>query len=395
MTGPLHGIRVLDLSRVLAGPFCALQLAEMGAEVIKIERPKYGDDSRSFGPFVNGESTYYVMLNRGKVGITLDLKKPRAIEIFKELVTQSDVVIENFTPGVMERLGIGYSELHRLNERIIYAGISGFGRSGPYSHRPGYDIVAQAMGGLMSITGFPDGPPTKAGSSIADVTAGLYGALAIMMALYSREKTGRGQLIDIALLDAIIACCETNIVRYTVGGISPQRVGNRHPLSAPFDTYQAKGGYVVIAVANETLAAKLFAALGKPELHADPRFETDAARSENAVTLKAIIEDWLARYTVEQAVDLLLAAGIPSSPVLTIGDMCRDPQVAAREMLVEIEQPAAGRMVMPGNPMKLSETCAEVRGSAPLLGQDNEEVLGKLLGLDEESVRELRYAGVV
>ena len=389
MGGPLQGIRVLDLTRVLSGPFCTLQLADMGAEVIKIERPKIGDDSHFFGPFKNGESGYFIMLNRGKKSITLDFKKPRAVEIFKDMVKQADVVVENFKPGVMKKLGIGYEELKEINPRIIYAAISGFGQYGPYWERPGYDILAQAMGGLMSITGFPDNPPTRVGSSVGDLSAGIYGALAIMMALFSRERTGRGQLVDVALLDSIFSFCEANVVRYTMGGVIPGRVGSRHPLSAPFDIYQAKNGYVVIAVANESLMAKLFELMGRPELHKDPRFETDAKRSEHDQELKVIIEAWLADYTVEQAVATMLAQGVPSSPVLTIPQFCNDPHIAAREMLVEIEHPVAGKVLIPGNPMKLSETPGNVKGTAPTLGQHNQEVLTSILGYDVKTIKQL------
>ncbi|MEL7566595.1 MAG: CoA transferase [Dehalobacterium sp.] len=395
MDGPLKGIRVLDLTRVLAGPFCTLQLADMGAEVIKIERPEYGDDTHFFGPFKNGESGYFIMLNRGKKGITLDFKKPKAVEIFKKMVEHADVVVENFKPGVMNKLGIGYEELKKINPRIIYAAISGFGQYGPYWERPGYDIVAQAMGGLMSITGFPDNPPTRVGSSVGDLSAGIYGALAIMMALYAREKTGKGQLVDIALMDAIFSFCETNVVRYTIGNIIPKRVGSRHPLSAPFDIYQAKDGYVVIAVANEPLMEKLFDLMGKPELHLDPRFETDAKRSEHDQELKEIIETWLSQYTVGQAVEIMLTHAIPSSPVLTIPQVCADPHINAREMLVEIDHPIAGRVKIPGTPMKLAETPAHVTGTAPTLGQHNEEILTELLGCNKDTVRQLQEEGVI
>lgn len=395
MSRPLDGIRVLDLTRVLAGPFCTLQLADMGAEVIKIERPQFGDDTHFFGPFKNGESGYFIMLNRGKKGITLDFKKPKAVEIFKEMVKQADVVVENFKPGVMDNLGIGYEELKKVNPRIIYAAISGFGQHGPYWDRPGYDILAQAMGGLMSITGFPENPPTRVGSSVGDLSAGMYGALAIMMALFSRERTGTGQLVDVALMDSIFAFCESNVVRYTMGGVIPGRVGSRHPLSAPFDIYQAQDGYVVIAVANEPLMAKLFTLMGKPELHRDPRFETDAKRSEHDQELKLIIEAWLADYTVDQAVAAMAAQGVPSSPVFTIPQVCADPHLAARDMLVEIEHPVAGKVLIPGNPMKLSATPADVRGTAPTLGQHNEEVLASLLGYDAQTVMDLAKNGVL
>lgn len=393
--GPLDGVKVLDLTRVLAGPFCTLQLADMGAEVVKIERPKHGDDTHFFGPFKNGASGYFIMLNRGKKGITMDFRKPQAVEIFKEMVKTADVVVENFKPGVMDKLGIGYEELKKINPRIIYASISGFGQTGPYKYRPGYDIIAQAMGGLMSITGFPENPPTRVGSSIGDLSAGMYGALAIMMALYSRERTGEGQMIDVALMDSIFTFCETNIVRYTMGGVIPTRVGSRHPLSAPFDIYKAKDGHVVIAVANESLMSKLFALMGKSELHQDPRFEVDAKRSENADELKVVIEEWLKDYTVEEAVAKMVEQGVPSSPVFDIPQVCADPHLAARDMLVESEHPVAGTVLIPGNPMKFSATPGDVRGSAPTLGQHNFEVLHEWLDYDEETVQKLLDEAVI
>jgi len=395
MNGPLQGVRVLDLTRVLAGPFCTMQLADMGAEVIKIERPGVGDDSNIYGPFKNGQSSYFMYLNRGKKSIELNFKNPEAVIIFKKLVEKSDVVVENFKPGVVDKLGIGYRELKEVNPKIVYASISGFGQYGPYREKPAYDLVAQAMGGLMSITGFPENPPTRVGSSIGDVSAGLYAAFGIMLALYNREKTGKGQYVDVAMMDSVFSFCESNIVRYTIGNILPTRVGSRHPLSAPFDLYKAKDGYVVIAVANETLMDKLCHVMDKPELHVDPRFETDAKRSENAQELKTIIEQWLGNYTVKEAVQILLENSIPSSEVLNIAEVCNDPQVAAREMLIEIEHPIAGKIKIPGNPVKLSETPCEIKKPAPLLGQHNEEVLKELLGYDEAYIKKLKEEHVI
>lgn len=395
MEKPLEGIRVLDLTRVLAGPFCTMQLADMGAEVIKIERPGTGDDSRYFGPWKNGESSYYILVNRGKKDITLNFREPRALELFYDMARQADVVVENFRPGVTRKLGLDYETLKKLNPRLIYASISGCGQYGPYSARPGYDIVAQAMGGLMSITGYPDAPPARAGSSIADISAGLYGATAIAATLCRRERTGEGDYIDVSLLDSVFSFCETNIVRYTIGGVIPQRVGSRHPLSAPFDIYRARDGYVVIAVANEVLMERLFQLMGRPELHRDPRFETDAKRSVHDKELKAILEDWLQAYTVEEAVKLLLDQSIPASPVLSIPEICGDPQIAARHMLVEVEQPQAGRVKITGTPMKFASSPDDDFSPAPQMGQDNYEVLGRLCHCSRAAVDEMLAKGIL
>ncbi len=395
MGKPLAGIRVLDLTRVLAGPFCTMQLADMGAEVIKIERPGTGDDSRYFGPWKNGESSYYILVNRGKKDITLNFREPQAMELFNGLVSQADVVVENFKPGVTKKLGLDYETLKKHNPSLVYASISGCGQYGPYSARPGYDIVAQAMGGLMSITGYPDEPPARAGSSIADISAGLYAATAIAAALYRRERTGEGDYIDVSLLDSIFAFCETNIVRYTIGGVVPQRVGSRHPLSAPFDIYRASDGYVVIAVANEVLMERLFQLIGKPELHKDPRFETDAKRSIHDKELKVILEEWLQAYTVAEAVDLLLTKAIPASPVLSIPEICQDPQIAARHMLVDVQQPKAGRVQITGTPMKFASSADDDFSPAPQMGQDNYEVFGRLCHCSKEAVDEMTAKGIL
>lgn len=395
MGKPLEGIRVLDLARVLAGPFCAAQLADLGAEVIKIERPGRGDDSRHFGPYKNGESGYYILMNRGKKGITLNFREPRAKEIFYELAKNADVIVENFKPGVTKKMGIDYETIKGINPKIIYASISGFGQYGPAASLPGYDIVAQAMGGLMSITGYPECPPSRVGSSIGDVSSGLYGAAAILAALYKRERTGEGDHIDVSLLDSIFAFCETNIVRCTIGGIVPQRVGSRHPLSAPFDIYQAKDGYVVIAVANEPLMDKLCAVMEMPELHKDPRFLTDGDRSDHDKELKAIIEQWLKDYTVAEAVEKLRAGGVPSSPVHDIPQACADPQLKERHMLVTVDQPDAGPVEIIGQPMKFASFPDDAIGRAPLLGEDNAKVLTTLGGVKEEELQSLAEQGVI
>lgn len=386
MNKALSGIRVLDFTRVLAGPFCTMNLADFGAEVIKIEQPVSGDGSRIFGPFIEDQSGYYILINRGKKGITLDLKNPKAREIVYDMVKKCDVVVENFKPGVMDKLGLSYDALKEINPGLVYCSVSGFGQDSPYSDRAAYDIVAQGMSGMMSITGFPNSPPTRVGSSLGDISAGLYAAMGIMLALYSREKTGKGQFVDIAMLDSVFAFMETNVVRYTIGNILPTRVGSRHPLSAPFDIYQCKDNMVIIAIASEHHFAKLCNMMGQPDLIKDPRFDSDPHRSKYDVELKAIIENFLADYTVEEAMDMMLKLSLPCGPIQNVAQACLDPSILKREMLVEIDQPKAGKLVITGNPMKLSETPADPKHPAPLLGQDTKEVLCDIFGYSDAQV---------
>lgn len=375
MNKALSGVRVLDFSQVLAGPFCTMNLADFGAEVIKIEKPVTGDGSRIFGPFINDQSGYYILVNRGKKGITLDLKNPKSREIIYGMVTECDVVVENFKPGVMDKLGFSYDTLKAINPRLIYCSVSGFGQDSPYRNRASYDIVAQGMAGMMSITGYPDNPPARVGSSLGDVSAGLYAAFGIMTALYSREKTGKGQYVDVALMDSVFAFMETNVVRCTIGKILPNRVGARHPLSAPFDIYRCKDGLVIIAIASNPHFAKLCDMMGQPDLSRNPRFDSDPHRSDNDVELKAIIEKFLADYTVDEAMDMMMKRAIPCGPLQDVRQACNDPSILQREMLVEIDQPGAGKLQITGNPVKLSETPVDPKHPAPLLGQDTREVL--------------------
>lgn len=390
MGGPLEGVKVLDLTRVLAGPYCTMLLCDMGAEVIKIERPNVGEDSRYFSPFKNGESGYYIFLNRGKKSLTLNLKKPEGVEIFKKLTAKADVIVENFKPGTLEKLGIGYDMVREINPRIIMASISGFGQTGPYAQRPAYDIVAQAMGGIMSITGSPDGPPMRVGSSLGDMSAGVLAAFGILVALFWREKSGVGQHVDVSMMDSIFAFLESNVVRYTFEGIVPTRIGSRHPISAPFDVYRAKDGWVVIAVANEALFERFCQAIGRPELVKDDRFSSDPNRVAHESELKSIIEAWSKNYTVQEVVDKLLRYSIPSSPILGIDEVCHHPQIEARNMLVELDHPVAGKVKIPGQPVKLSMSPGRPRGPSPLLGQHTTEILVQYLGYTEEQIHELK-----
>lgn len=393
MNQPLEKIKVLDFTRVLAGPYCTMMLADMGAEVIKIEKPGSGDDTRRFGPYQNNESGYFTFLNRGKKSIELDLKDSESIAVIKEMVKEADVVIENFRPGVMKKLGLDYESLQQINERIVYASISGFGQYGPYSQRPAYDLVAQAMGGLASITGHPDQPPTRTGASLGDMSAALYAAYGIMVALFHREQTGEGQLIDVAMTDSIFALLESNVMRYTIEKMVPERIGSRHPISSPFDIFKANDGYIVIAVANDPLFNKLCSIMEDPDLKEDARFKTDASRTENIEVLNQIIENWLQAYTVAEAVEKINGGGVPSSPILNIDEICEDEHTRVREMLVEIDHPSAGKMKIPGNPVKLSKTPAVIKNPSPLLGEHTGEFIEKYKNIVKEKYNSIDNRG--
>jgi len=357
--GPFSGVVVVDLTRVLAGPYCALLMAELGARVIKVEPPPGGDDSRSIGPFVraaSGEtkSGYFMSVNRGKESIALDLKATADRTIFEALLTRADVLIENYRGGTMERLGYGWDVLKSRYPKLIYAGVSGFGHTGPYAHRPAYDMVVQAMGGIMSLTGHPGSPPTRVGSSIGDLTAGLFATIGIATALYDRTKTGQGMKVDIGMLDCQVAILENAIARYVATGEIPGQLGSRHPSIAPFAAFATKDGHVVIAVATEGLFAKLCAALGAPELTSDPRYATNPLRMQHWQELHADIELALSARSAKYWLETLEAAGVPCGPLNNVADVMEDPQIAARNMIVTADDPAVGPLKMQGNPIKLS-----------------------------------------
>jgi formyl-CoA transferase len=396
LQGALEGIRVLDLTRVLAGPFSSMMLADMGADVVKIEAPGSGDDSRQFGPFVNGESSYFMNLNRNKKGITLNLKSPEGKEIFQEMVKQSDIVLENYRPGTMEKLGLGYEELAKINPRIIYGCVSGFGHYGPYKDRAGYDIIGQAMGGLMSTTGWPDGEPTRTGTAMADVLAGLSITIGILAALRSRDITGRGQKVDVALVDSVVASLEIINQIYLVTGKNPQRIGNRYESVYPYDSFRASDGSLVIGCGNDKLFGILCKIMNKPELASDERFDKNPKRVQRHAELKPIIEEWTKDKTVDEIVDLLLDAGIPAAPINTIERVVKDPHIAgAREMFVEIDHPKAGKLKITGSHLKFSDTKVTIRQPSPLLGQHNREVLTQVLNLSEDRIKDLEEKGVI
>lgn len=386
MKKPLERLRVLDLSRVLAGPYCTMILADLGAEVIKIEPPGEGDDSRAFAPFIGNESAYFMSLNRGKKSIVLNLKNEKDKAAFLELVRIADVLVENYRPGTMEKLGLGYEELREINPRLVYAAISGFGHTGPYSQRPAYDMIVQAMGGIMSITGEPNRPPTRVGTSVGDITAALFGTIGILTALNVRNTDGTGQKVDIGMLDCQVAILENAIARYEVTGQAPKPMGSRHPSIAPFEAYPTKDYFVIIPAGNDTLWAKLCNILGITQYIDDPRFKTNRDRVANVEILYDLLGEVTKTRTTDEWMDILETGGVPVGPINTIDKVVADPQVLAREMIVEITHPVAGPMKIAGNPIKLSDTPGKVSEPAPLLGQHTDWVLRDVLGWDDERI---------
>ena len=382
----LEGLRVLDLSRVLAGPFSTMVLGDLGAEIIKIEQPGVGDDSRAFGPFIGEESSYFMSLNRGKKSITLNLKDDADRAVFIDLVKESDIVVENYRPGTMAKLGFEYEDLKKVNPRIIYAAISGFGHSGPYSTRPAYDMIVQAMGGIISITGEPGQAPVRVGSSIGDITAGIFGTVGILAAVEARHTTGEGQKVDVAMLDCQVAILENAIARYLVNGEVPVPLGSRHPSITPFQAFPTKDYYVIMSAGNDALWAKLCNVMGTPELINDPKFATNRDRNDNVVELSEIISKISVTKTTAEWMDVLEKGGLPVGPINTVDKVVHDPQIEARNMIVEVEHPVAGKMKFAGNPIKLSATPGEVTVPAPTLGQHTDEILKDLLGWSEDQI---------
>lgn len=371
MKKPLDGIRVLDLSRVLAGPYCTSMLADLGAEVIKIEMPEHGDDSRHLGAFdANGDSIYYALINRGKRSIELDFKEPADMERFISLVKTADVIVENFRPGVTKRLGIDFESLKSHNKKIVYTSISGFGQDGPFAKYPAYDIVAQAMSGLMSITGFKETGPTRVGESMGDIIAGIYASWAISSGLFARERTGEAQYIDVAMFDALLSLQVTGLASL-FSGANPTLVGNRHPISTPFDTYKAKDGLVVIAIASDRLFQKFCESIGQSELASDARFLTDETRTENETVLKSIIETWANQFSVDEVCEKLGNDGIPVSAVWSLKQAAYSEQSKFRQILVDVE--GQDYPIVP-QPVFFNGQKPHVTKPAPVLGEANDEI---------------------
>ena len=394
----LKNLVVLDLCRVIAGPFCGAMLADLGATVIKIERPGKGDDARAYAPYLNGESLYYSNLNRNKYGMTLDMKQEAGKDILRELVKKADILIENFRPGVMDRMGLGYEELKKINPRLIYGAVSGFGSYGRYHDRPGYDIIAQAMGGLMSITGQKDNPPTRSGNAMGDILGGLNLTIGVLAAVNARGITGEGQRVDVSLTDCVVASLEQAVQRYFVSGKVPERRGNSYEAIAPYDTYETKDGYVVIGCGNQKLYEHFCESiLHRPELIKDERFLTVPLRVENNLVLKAYFEEWTKGKSVAEVTDILLREGIPAGPIYDLEDIFQDQHIARdREMLVHADHPVMGDIVLSGNPVKLMGTRTQVtRKPSPTLGEDNRKILTEFLRKSEEECLALETAGVI
>lgn len=339
---PLKGIRVLDLSRFVSGPWCALQLGDMGAEVIKVERPGTGDNARQCGPFHRDESLYYAMYNRNKKSIALDLRSSRGQEVFERLIVWADVVVENFRPGVLKKMGMPYERMQELNPRVVLVSISGFGQEGPFAGRPCFDTIAQAASGLMSMTGEPDGPPMITGVFLGDFLSGMYGALGAMLALFERERTNRGRHIDVAMLDSLVSLMETNFAEYKLTGRVPSRTGNRRLFAAPVGSFAARDGYVFINVSTDAQWQDLCNVIGREDLVADDRFATPFLRGENYQVIDEIVGQWVSLHDAQTAVDLLNRASVPASVVATVKDVMNNPQVQYRQTLREVEVPGVG-----------------------------------------------------
>jgi CoA:oxalate CoA-transferase len=397
MSGPLEGVRILDLTWVLAGPFASMVLCDLGADVVKVERPPIGDVARMTAPLVNGESCYFLSVNRGKRSIAIDLKNEAGRDLFLHLVERVDVVMENFTPGTMEALGLDYDVLCQRNPGLIYAATSGFGQTGPDRLRPALDIIAQGMGGIMSITGEPGGPPVRPGTSLGDIAAGLFTAIGVLAALHERQRSGRGQMIDVAMLDCQVSILENAFARYFATGEVPGPIGTRHPVATPFQAFPTGDGYIVLALSwgVENQWELFCATIGRAELIDDPRFDTGPLRTEHHAELEPILIEAMKKKTTAEWVREFDAIGLPCGPLNNVAQAASLPQVKAREMLVEVEHPRIGRFPLPNTPVKLSRTPGGVRGSSPDLGQHTDDVLHELLGLPDAEIGRLREAGAI
>ena len=393
---PLSGTRVLDLSRILAGPYCTMILGDLGADVVKVERPGTGDDTRTWGPpFAGGESAYYLCCNRNKKSITIDLQKPRGAELVKEFAKVSDVLVENFTPGLMQRFGLDYETLRELNPRLVYCSITAYGQDGPYRDRPGYDMVLSAVGGLMWITGERDGEPCKVGVAITDVVTGVYASGAIMAALLWRERSGRGQYIDCSLLDAQVSALANIASSYLVAGKEAQRWGTAHESIVPYQVFRTKDRPIAIAVANQKLWVNFCKLIGKQEWTDDPRFASNPKRVENRDVLIPLVAEVLADKTCDEWVELFVAASIPCGPVNNMQSLFADPQVLHRGMRAEVPHPTIGTLQLAGIPIRHSETPATIRLPPPLLGEHTDEILADVLAYPPEKIEALRQQGAI
>jgi len=407
MPGPLSHIRVIDLSRVLAAPWTGQNLADLGAEVIKIERPKTGDDSRAFGPpwlkdaagKETTESAYFASANRGKKSVTVNLSKPEGQDLVRRIAAQCDVLLENYKVGDLARYGLGYEDLKKLNPRLIYCSVTGFGQTGPYAERPGYDFMIQGMAGLMSITGerddLPGGGPQKAGIPIGDIITGMYASVAVCAAIAHREKSGTGQHLDLALLDSLAAILSNQGGNYLATGVPPGRLGNAHPNIVPYQTFKTADGDIILACGNDNLFRKFCEVAGCQALADDPRFVTNGKRVENRAEITRLLSDIIGKRTTRDWVEALEVAGVPNGPINNLKQVFEEPQAVARGLRIELDHPLAGKVSLVRSPMRFSETPLEHKTPPPTLGQHTDEVLRGLLKMSDEEVGKLRAAGVV
>lgn len=391
---PLDGIRILDFTRVLAGPMSTALLADLGAEVVKVEPPQ-GDDYRAIGPMKNGQSALFTVMNRNKQSLVLDLKNPDAVAVVQELAQQVDVVVENFRPGVAERLGIGPEKLRSLNPRLVYVSVSGFGQTGPLAHRPAYDIIVQAMSGLMEATGEPEGAPTLVGEAVSDVVAGLFASWATLAALLQAQRSGTGQHVDVAMFDTTLTFLATSMSRFLFTGQPARRVGNRHPLSAPFGVYRARDGHFALAVLNKKLFDATALAMQQPQLVDDPRYATNETRSANEPCLRAAIETWSTQLEVAQVVAVLDAAGVPAAPIWNIEQALNSEQIRARGLLCSVEDERLPGLQMPTQPVHFNGAAPNRALRAPALGEHTDLLLQSWLGRSSDAIAALREAGAL
>ena len=395
MSGPLEGIKVLSFARALAGPYATMLLCDLGAEVIKIEEPGKGDTGRKNGPFIDGISSYFLSVNRGQKSITLNLRNERAKKIVFELVKQMDILIENFRPGVMERLGLGYETIRKINPKIIYASISGFGQKGPYRLRPAFDMIAQGMGGTVSITGEPGGRPVRVGYSIGDMGAALFSTVAILAALHEREKSEEGQWIDVAMVDCQVALCENAVVRYLATGQIPRPTGSRHPLLTPFQIFPTKDGNIVLITSPEEDWRKFCRIAGREDLISDMRFQSHPDRIKNYEAFEPLMNELMRTRTTAEWIALLDPAEIMCGPVNDIAQVVNDPHIKEREMIVEVEHSRAGKLKVVGTPMKFSRTPCKITKASPNVGEHLREILNARLGLSAEEIDELERNKII
>jgi len=395
MAGPLKGVRVLDMTWALAGPYCTMLLCDLGAEVIKIENPEGGDPARKNFPHIHGVSSYFLSVNRGKKSVTVNLRHPRGKETVLALARKSDVMVENFRPGVLDRLGLGYAAIREVNPKIIYAACSGFGQNSPYAHRPAYDVIVQGMGGTLSITGEPGRPPVRVGFSIGDIGGGIFTAIGVLSALHEREKSGEGQMVDVSMLDCQMAFLENAFSRFFTTGEVPKPIGTRHPVHTPFQAFPTQDGYMVLAAAQEQWWQKFCQVIGRQDLLKDERFKDDQSRTKNHDQLEPILNEITRTRTTSDWVAEMGKNDIPCGPVNSVDRVAGDPHTVAREMITQAQHSKVGMLKVVNSPIKLSKTPVKIEKACPELGEHTDEVLGNLLGLSKEEIAGLRSAKAI